>query len=56
MYSMSRLPAFFGSIATEFFCGMPTKAVGPVAEAMTPILTWAWADSEAASARTTGRP
>jgi hypothetical protein len=43
-------PIFFGNSATAFFCGMPTKAAVPVAEGMTPIFTWAWAESDAASA------
>ncbi len=39
IYSMLRSPAFGGSSGTVFFCGMPTSAVGPVAEVTTPILT-----------------
>src|SRR5262249_24354431 len=38
-------PTRFGSNATEFFCGTPTKEVGPVADVMTPIFTWAWAEA-----------
>src|SRR5690606_4008441 len=43
MYSTVRSPIFFGSSATVFFCGMPIRAVGPVAEVTTPTLTWALA-------------
>ncbi len=41
MYSTARSPIFPGSSATVFFCGMPTIAVGPVADVTTPTLTWA---------------
>jgi len=50
MYSTSRPSIFFGSRATAFFCGMPTKGIAPVEDAMTPILTWACAGSVAARA------
>ena len=45
VYSISMLPIFFGSSAALFFCGMPTAAVGPVAEAITPTFICAWAAS-----------
>ncbi len=54
MYSTVRSPIFLGSSATEFFCGIPTTAVGPVVEAITPTFTCAIADVAAnaiASAR-----
>ena len=38
MYSTFWPPISVGSRATVCFCGMPTTAVGPVDEAMTPIL------------------
>ena len=41
MYSTLMSPIFAGSSGTVFFCGMPTKAVGPVEEAMTPTFIWA---------------
>src|ERR1700754_2387411 len=43
MYSTSMPPIFFGSSAALFFCGMPTTAVAPVAEAITPTFICAWA-------------
>ena len=58
MYSTSRPPIFFGSSAAVFFCGMPTTAVGPVADEITPTFIWACAvkgskaaNKEAASSR-----
>jgi len=41
MYSTFCPPISAGSRATLFFWGMPTWAVTPVEEAMTPIFTWA---------------
>src|SRR5450432_3723850 len=43
-------PIFFGSSAPVFFCGMPTTAVGPVDEAITPTFICASATGEASSA------
>ena len=48
-YSIVRSPIFFGSSAAEFFCGIPTTAVGPVDEAITPIFTWASAEVDASA-------
>ncbi len=45
-YSTVRSPIFFGSSAAVFFCGMPTTAVAPVDEAITPIFNWAAAQVE----------
>jgi hypothetical protein len=36
MYSTLMSPIFAGNSGTVFFCGMPTNAVGPVEDAMTP--------------------
>ncbi|MNY54409.1 hypothetical protein D3C86_1902800 [compost metagenome] len=41
MYSTVRSPIFLGRRGTEFFCGIPTSAVGPVDEVTTPTLTCA---------------
>ena len=41
MYSMLALPIVAGSRAPVFFCGMPIAEVGPVADTISPILTWA---------------
>ena len=42
-------PIFFGSSAAEFFCGMPTTAVAPVDDAITPIFNWATAGADASA-------
>ena len=42
------LPIFFGNSAAVFFCGMPTTAVGPVAEEITPTFICACAANETA--------
>ena len=48
----------FGSSAAVFFCGLPTTAVGPVADEITPTFIWACAvngskaaNNDAASSR-----
>ena len=41
MYSMLRPPTCLGNSGTVFFCGIPTSAVGPVADDTTPTLTCA---------------
>ena len=38
-----------GISGTEFFCGTPREAAGPVVEMVTPILTCAWAAGTDAS-------
>ncbi len=51
-YSTVRSPIFFGSSAAVFFCGMPTTAVAPVDDAITPILSCAAAQAEASASAT----
>jgi hypothetical protein len=48
-YSTVKSPSFFGSSAAEFFCGIPTTAVAPVDDAITPIFNWASAEAEASA-------
>src|SRR5690606_35187478 len=50
MYSTVRSPILLGNSGTVFFWGMPTMAVGPVAEVTTPIFTCAAAGSDPARA------
>jgi hypothetical protein len=45
-------PSFFGSSAAEFFWGIPTTAVAPVDDAITPILSCAVAHAEASASAT----
>ena len=42
-------PIFFGSSATVLRCGMPTTAVGPVADETTPTFICAWAATQASA-------
>ena len=53
-YSTVRSPTLVGKRGTVLRCGKPTTAVGPVAEAITPILTCDWA-GVAKAARTTDK-
>src|SRR5882672_11393251 len=49
-YSTLIAPICFGNSAALFFCGMPTTAVGPVADEITPIFICALAAPVAAAA------
>ena len=55
MYSTSTPPIFFGSRAAVLRCGMPTTAVGPVEEAMTPTFICACAANAPAAMQQEGQ-
>ena len=44
MYSIGRIADRLRQESPVFFCGMPIAVVGPVADTMRPILTWAAAE------------